>query len=128
MAEHNEEGKWGEEQAARYLKEKGYIILERNWRNGRSRRDIDIICRTPDLRTVVFVEVKARSNLTFGRPEQAVDRRKMFYLLTAASAYIQQRHIVEHLRFDIISIVGHRNAPLPPQIRHIEGAFTPMQV
>lgn len=127
MAEHNEEGEWGEEVAVRYLEEKGYIILERNWHNGRSHRDIDIICRTPDQRTIVFVEVKTRSSLAMGRPEQAVDQKKRYRMMTAAAAYVQQHSIVEHLRFDIISIVGHLHAP-HPDIRHFKDAFNTIQM
>ena len=55
MAKHNNTGKWGEDLAADYLREKGYEIIERDWRDGH--RDIDIIARSPDLRTIVFVEV-----------------------------------------------------------------------
>ena len=61
MAEHNDLGKWGEEYAAVYLQKQGYVILDRDWRYGRSKSDIDIICKTPDMRIVVFVEVKTRA-------------------------------------------------------------------
>ena len=51
MAKHNNTGKWGEDLAADYLREKGYEIIERDWRDGH--RDIDIIARSPDLEHIV---------------------------------------------------------------------------
>ena len=60
MALHNELGKWGEEYAVGYLRDKGYEIIQQDWRIGH--RDIDIIARTPDRTTVVFVEVKTRTS------------------------------------------------------------------
>ena len=86
MAEHNDFGKWGEDYAAEYLQKKGYIIMERDWTFGRSKRDIDIICKTSDMTTVVFVEVKARANDDVTSPEDAVDIRKMRHLMVAADA------------------------------------------
>ena len=58
MAAHNDLGKWGEEIAVNFLHKKGYTIRECDWRIGH--RDIDIIALTPDMRTVVFVEVKTQ--------------------------------------------------------------------
>ena len=71
MAAHNELGKWGEDLATAYLEQKGYTIVERDWKSGR--RDIDIIAI--DGNTVVFVEVKTRKNSVFGEPEEAIDCR-----------------------------------------------------
>ena len=51
MARHNEMGRWGEDVAAEYLRQQGYVIRERDWKSGR--RDIDIIALTPDALTVV---------------------------------------------------------------------------
>lgn len=56
MAEHNELGKWGEDEAARFLQRKGFSILERDWRVGK--RDLDIIALKEDGKLLVFVEVK----------------------------------------------------------------------
>lgn len=56
MAEHNELGKWGEDEAARFLQRKGFTILERDWRVGK--RDLDIIALKEDGKLLVFVEVK----------------------------------------------------------------------
>ena len=56
MATHNDLGHWGEDLAAEYLQDKGYIILERDWKSGH--RDLDIIALDGD--TVVFVEVSRK--------------------------------------------------------------------
>lgn len=69
MAAHNELGTWGEQCAVEYLRRKGYVILERDWKSGH--RDLDIIAF--DGATMVFVEVKTRRNRMFADPEMAVD-------------------------------------------------------
>ena len=125
MAEHNDLGKWGEEYAEDYLKKAGYIILERDWRYGRSKRDIDIICKTPDRKTVVFIEVKTRASEELTDPEDAVDRKKIRFLGQAANEYVKMQDIVEELRFDIIALLG-RKGSARIEIIHIEDAFNPL--
>ena len=98
----NELGAWGEEQAADYLRRKGYAIMERDWKSGH--RDIDIIATNGQV--VVFVEVKARRNRIFGEPEDAVDYRKMQNLRAAMNHYIQFKNIRQDIRFDVITVVG----------------------
>ena len=127
MAEHNDYGKWGEELAAGYLKGKGYIIMERDWTFGRSKRDIDIICKSADLTTAVFVEVKARGNDDTQTPEDAVDIKKIRHLGLAADEYVKSHDISEEIRFDIIAITGKRNSS-NLHINHIEDAFNPLLV
>ena len=127
MAEHNDFGKWGEDYAAEYLQKKGYIIMERDWTFGRSKRDIDIICKTSDMTTVVFVEVKARANDDVTSPEDAVDIRKMRHLMVAADEYVKSHDISEELRFDIMTIVGKRNSK-QIKVNHIEDAFNPLLI
>ena len=127
MAEHNDFGKWGEDYAAEYLRKKGYIIMERDWTFGRSKRDIDIICKTSDMTMVVFVEVKARANDDVTNPEDAVDIRKMRHLMVAADEYVKSHDISEELRFDIVTIVGKRNSK-QIKVNHIEDAFNPLLI
>jgi putative endonuclease len=127
MAEHNDFGKWGEDYAADYLQKKGYILLERDWTYGRSKRDIDIICKTPDLTTVVFVEVKSRGKDDVTDPEDAVDRKKMRHLMVAADEYVKSHDISEELRFDIVAIIGKRNSK-QVKVNHIEDAFNPLLI
>ena len=127
MAEHNDFGKWGEDYAAEYLRKKGYIIMERDWTFGRSKRDIDIICKTSDMTTGVFVEVKARANDDVTSPEDAVDIRKMRHLMVAADEYVKSHDISEELRFDIVTIGGKRNSK-QITVNHIEDAFNPLLI
>ena len=124
MARHNELGKAGEDFAASYLEHAGYGIIERDWRQGS--RDIDIVARTEDGTTVVFVEVKTRSSDAIVRPEDAVDARKIRNLGRAADAYVKERAIWNELRFDLISIVG--TAPENFRLEHIIDAFNPLLV
>ena len=118
MAKHNDFGKLGEELAVNYLIEKGYEILERNWRN--IHKEIDIIAR--DGRDLVVVEVKTRQNDENGEPDLAVTRQKQTRLISAANAYLFQNSLDINTRFDIISIIMKDNSPV---INHIEDAFLP---
>lgn len=124
MARHNEMGKWGEDVAAAYLRQKGYVIRERDWRSGK--RDIDIIAQTPDSLTVVFVEVKTRLPDSATAPEDAVDAVKIRNLCVAADNYVKMYGVEEELRFDIITVVGTRGCE--PRIEHIEDAFNPLLI
>lgn len=113
--EHLLMGKWGEELAAAYLREKGYVILERDWHSGH--RDIDIIARNNNY--VVFVEVKTRRNRDFEDPIMAVNYEKQRNLRIAINHYIKFRKIDSPIRFDIITIVGAINTN-QPYIEHLE--------
>ena len=108
MATHNELGEWGEEIAVRFLEQKGYVILDRDWKSGH--RDIDIIAQD-----------KTRRNKTFAEPEMAVNYQKIKNLQLAANHYIKYHHINLDVRFDIVSVVGTMGNM--PEIDHIEDAF-----
>ena len=118
MAKHNELGKIGEELAAQFLVDKGYEILERNWRN--IHKEIDIIAKDGD--DLVIVEVKARQTDEHGDPDIAVTKRKQRMLIAAANAYILRNNLDMSTRFDIVSIVFKDGEPV---IEHIEDAFLP---
>lgn len=124
MAEHNELGKWGEELAAKYLEQKGYVIRDRDWRQGKL--DLDIVAVADDGETVVFVEVKARKTNAFGQPEQAVDAKKIKRLAHAADSYVKSLGVSAPLRFDIVSIIGDQKEA--QTIEHIVDAFNPMVI
>ena len=121
MARHNELGKWGEQYAADYLQSIGYDIIERDWRIGH--RDIDIIARTGDGTTVVFVEVKTRTSDVVTNPDDSVDIKKIRNIGYAANNYIKTKGIVDEVRFDIISIIGNNKENA--QLEHIIEAFNP---
>ena len=93
-------GDLGENLAATYLEQKGFAILERNYRFRRA--EIDIIAQKENL--LLFVEVKARSNKQYGFPEEAVDDKKAAMIIMAADQYIHENQWQFDIRFDIISI------------------------
>ena len=113
--QHIQMGIWGEELAAAFLREKGYVILERDWHS--KHHDIDIIARKDEY--IVFAEVKTRRNTVFGAPELAVDFKKRRNLRSAVNHYVKYRKINTPIRFDIITVVGLPGTP-NPIIRHIE--------
>lgn len=116
MAQHNETGKQGEEEAVRYLREKGYEIMTRNYRYQHA--EIDLIARKGKL--LVFAEVKTRSNLNFGNPEEFVSYTKARLVMKAAEQYIFTRDWQHDIRFDIIAVTL---AGSELRIKHIEDAF-----
>ena len=117
MAEHLEIGKEGEELAARYLEEKKYAILERNWRY--RHREIDIIASLND--KIIIVEVKVRKFIGGERLEEHINRKKQRYLISAANAFMLKRKLDQGVRFDIILFTGESG---DFTIEHIEDAFS----
>jgi len=105
-------GDEAEEKACRYLKERGYRILARNWRTRTG--EIDIIAREEG--TLVFVEVKARSGDGFGGPEAAVDRAKQRRIVSTALSFIEVTACELPMRFDVVAIS-------PGQMRLHQDAF-----
>jgi uncharacterized protein (TIGR00252 family) len=112
--EHLQTGVWGEDLAAAFLREKCYIILERDWHS--KHRDIDIIAQ--DGETTVFVEVKARRSREYGEPTDAIDIHKRSHLRNAIQHYLKYRNIT-HYRFDVVTIIGSVGSK-NPEIEHIE--------
>ena len=112
--DHLQTGVWGEDLAAAFLREKGYIILERDWHS--KHRDIDIIAQ--DGETTVFVEVKARRSREYGEPADAIDIHKRSHLRNAIQHYLKYRNIT-HYRFDVVTIIGSVGSK-NPEIEHIE--------
>ena len=121
MAEHNDTGMQGEALARRHLEEQGFAIMETNWRRGKY--EVDIIAYKEGL--IVFAEVKTRSNLQYGNPEEFVDRKKQKAYIRLADAYVTKHRRQEEVRFDIISVVM---GPDGYRIEHMENAFTAAEV
>lgn len=115
MKSHLQKGELGEKIALDFLRRQGYQILETNYRYKRS--EIDIIAMHQAV--LVFIEVKARSNIQFGYPESAVDHHKMEMILKVADHYIERMAWNNEIRFDIIAIVLDQ----PPEIEHLKDAF-----
>lgn len=94
-----------EDQAASFLEQQGFEIIERNWRAGH--KEIDIIARKKSL--LVFVEVKASMTSSFGHPAERVTPTKMKNLSEAAQRYVLERGISGcDLRFDVITFSDGR--------------------
>lgn len=118
LAEHNILGKKGEQLAVDHLIEKGYRIVETNWR--KHKFELDIIAQ--DKNELVFIEVKTRSTSFFGNPEEAVIPAKMKHLQEGANCYIELMEVDLDCRFDVISIVLNATHQ---EINHIKDAFYP---
>ncbi|MBK7184032.1 MAG: YraN family protein [Flavobacterium sp.] len=116
MAEHNEIGQKGEQIASDFLKNKGYTILETNWRF--KNLEADIIAQQN--KTLIIAEVKTRQSNYFGEPETFVTKQKQKNLIKAAHAYIERSNSDLEVRFDIISIIIGKNES---KVNHIEDAF-----
>ncbi|MGN7808934.1 YraN family protein [Flavobacterium sp. 22076] len=120
MAEHNELGKLGEDLAAEHLEKENYKILERNWVYKNA--EVDIIAQKENI--LVVVEVKTRSSLDFGCPQDFVKPKKIQLLIKAVNAYINYREkdFEEdiNVRFDIVAI--HKNGE-SFAIEHLTDAF-----
>lgn len=110
----------GEELAAKILTDKGYEIIERNYRYGHG--EIDIIAIDPGNGCTVFVEVKARQNLEFGEPEYAITKSKQKQIRRIAELYLYDKEIKEvDCRFDVFAILFEDlNHPV---VNHYENAF-----
>lgn len=119
MAEHNDTGTKGEELAATFLQNKGYLILEKNWRF--KNLEADIIATVSSM--LVIAEVKTRKSNYFGEPETFVNKQKQKNLIKAAQEYIQRNQLDLEVRFDIISIILGDSQM---KINHIEDAFYPL--
>ncbi|MBR4648100.1 MAG: YraN family protein [Bacteroidales bacterium] len=112
------QGLYGEDLATNILLQKGYRILERNWRCGHL--EVDIIAENDEY--LVIVEVKTRKSIAFGSPEVFVDMQKQRHLIRAAMYYAKFKNVRKEIRFDIISVV---NSPECQDVNHIENAFKP---
>jgi len=109
----------GEELASGYLLDRGYTILERNWRY--RHKEIDIVARLGDC--LVIVEVKTRTSNAFGDPVASITLRKQAFLIEAAEAYLYIKGLDMDVRFDIIVIQTSKGGS---RFEHIPDAFHPV--
>ncbi|MFV8225170.1 YraN family protein [Christiangramia aquimixticola] len=116
MAEHNDLGKKGEELAIEYLRLKEYEILQRNYRYQKA--EVDIIAKREN--TLIAVEVKTRSTLEFGDPQDFVKPKQIQQLVKAVNNYVEESGLEVDVRFDIIAIIKNRTGQ---KIEHIQDAF-----
>ena len=101
MAFHNDLGKRGELLAQNYLREKGYVLIENNYRIRRA--EIDIIALDGDF--LVVIEVKTRTASFLVPLSQIITPSKINLLIRAANYYVQRKGIRKEVRFDIISVI-----------------------
>jgi len=112
-------GQLGEKLAAEHLRKHGHKILFRNFRAPHG-GEVDIVCRDKPHNELVFVEVKTRSSEDFGRPFDAVNRKKRRLILRGAMTWLKMLDMPDiTFRFDVVEVV----MTTPPEIRHLENAF-----
>lgn len=112
-------GQRGEEYAARFLRQRGYRILQYNPQ--REFAEIDLIAVDQD--TIVFVEVKTRANSHAGTPLEAIDRRKKLRLTLAALGYLKHHRLLDQrARFDVIGLTWPPEQD-QPTVQHVQNAF-----
>ena len=112
----------GETEAAKMLEQKGFRIVEHNWRMGHL--EVDLIAENK--KEIVFAEVKARTTTYGGKmPEEYVDEDKKRRMTAAANAYIKYRKIEKMPRFDIIGILVNPENNEITYRNHLENAFQP---
>jgi len=111
-------GRSGEEIALRFLKNKKYKIITKNYRLFRG--EIDIIAQKRNI--LVFVEVKTRRSKNFGFPEESVTPSKQQQIKKIAQGFLVKNNLQDiECRFDVISLSFNDNEKF--SIYHIKNAF-----
>ena len=116
MAQHNELGKKGEQLAVDFLLENNYDIVERNYRFDKA--EVDIIARKEAV--LAIIEVKTRSTIDFGNPQDFVKPKQIQRLVKAVDDYVVENELAVEVRFDIIAIVKEKKGF---SVEHLENAF-----
>lgn len=94
-------GKFGEDVAVKYLKQNGYKILDRNFNCKRGELDIVALQK----KQIVFIEIKARTNIEYGLPKEAVTKKKLEHIYKTAEYYLYTRNLEkEDTRIDVIEV------------------------
>ena len=110
-------GQAGEDFAAKFLESRGYKIIDRNFKIRSA--EIDIIAEKNN--SIIFVEVKTRSNVRHGFPVEAVNLKKQKRIISAASVFLQdEKYFDFNCRFDVIEVYSVDDEL---KLRHIENAF-----
>ena len=117
MADHNDFGKLAEELAESFLVEKNYKILVKNYRYLKA--EVDIIAQFEN--QIVIVEVKARATDAFMLPQEAINKKKIRLIVSAANEFLETNNIELETRFDVIYVLPSEKGKL--EITHIENAF-----
>lgn len=110
-------GAYGEVLAARYLRKHGYIIIDANYSSRFG--EIDLIAA--DKETIVFAEVKTRSEGMKYAPADAVDTSKRTKIIATSKMYLRKFNITRQPRFDIVEV--YFNGDSPVRLNHLPNAF-----
>ena len=123
MSANNKSGKLGEIYASKYLAEKGYIILETNFRTPVA--EVDIIARDTD-GCICFIEVKTRKNKAYGCGSDFIFKSKIEKMILGARIYLSKYSCDAAVRFDIIEVYGQIGSSgfIVNEINHIKNAFS----
>lgn len=114
--QNKERGHFAEGIAARALEKKGYLILEKNFSNKYG--EIDIIAQDHDV--IVFVEVKAKTGIDFGTPEEMINRGKLQRVRNMGMIYLSGRSVP--CRIDVVAIVLSRDNDVM-RLSHYENVY-----
>ena len=112
----SETGRLGEEIALAWLLERGFRLLDRNWRSGH--KELDLVMESAA--RVHFVEVKTMTPPLLVRPFEKVDRLKQTRIMAAARQYIARHRIAKEVQFDVVSVILEKDAP---KVEYIPEAF-----
>ena len=102
-------GDYGEDRAQRWYLDRGYVLYDRNWRCADGELDLVLGLTDDGAHTIVFCEVKTRTNHRFGAPFEAVGRDKQRRLRHLAMAWLDAHQVrARRLRFDVASVTSGR--------------------
>lgn len=114
-------GQRGEAVAAKYYKQRGYLLLAHGYRTRMG--EVDLVLYKDG--TVVFAEVKTRAGIQKGTPAEAVDAHKQRRLIRAAQSFLQQSPYADcPARFDVVEVRPPDLTCPSWQVHCIENAFT----
>lgn len=119
-AAHLQTGSRGEEEAYFYLRQKGYVIIARNYRTPRSHSELDMVGW--DDETLCFIEVKTRSARGLLPAEAAVDYDKRHDLSRVARSFLRKVPGKPSYRFDVVSV--YMEPGRKPDVQLFKNAFT----
>lgn len=116
MAAKDDLGRRGELVAASWLEQRGYTVLERNWRCRIG--ELDLVVRRGDV--TVFAEVKTRTSVAYGHPFEAINPTKARRLRQLSVEWCRRNGPgVEEIRVDAIAVIDAWSAN--PQVEHLKG-------
>lgn len=105
MSQHNDTGKKGEELSLDFLSRNGFAILHKNWRY--RHWEIDVIAEKDGI--LHFIEIKTRTSESFGFPEENITKKKIQYLMNAATEFLYINPEWKRIQYDALSVLLKNN-------------------